>query len=69
MKRNIPMELNFLQEAKNAEKATTMFEHFPWLKVRQTFCLLHIYLDYLQANTHYLTYILFSGTQSLLGTQ
>lgn len=33
MKRNIPMELNFLQEAENAEKAATMFKHFPWLKV------------------------------------
>lgn len=37
MKRNIPMELNFLQEAENAERATKMFHHFPWLKVPKVY--------------------------------
>ncbi|KAE8750039.1 hypothetical protein FOCC_FOCC003163 [Frankliniella occidentalis] len=37
MKRNIPMELNFLQEAENAEKASKMFHHFPWLKVPKVY--------------------------------
>lgn len=37
MKRNIPMELNFLQEAENAEKAAAMFKHFPWLKVPKVY--------------------------------
>lgn len=32
-KRNIPIELDFLQEGHNAEKVGKMFGHLPWLKV------------------------------------
>ncbi|KAJ9587302.1 hypothetical protein L9F63_019178, partial [Diploptera punctata] len=32
-KRNIPIELDFLQEGHNAEKVGKMFSHLPWLKV------------------------------------
>uniref|UniRef100_A0A1B6DRM8 Protein kinase domain-containing protein n=1 Tax=Clastoptera arizonana TaxID=38151 RepID=A0A1B6DRM8_9HEMI len=32
-KRNIPIELDFLQEAKNTEKVRHMFRHFSWLKI------------------------------------
>lgn len=32
-KRNIPIELDFLQEGHNAEKVDRMFGHLPWLKV------------------------------------
>lgn len=34
-KRNIPKELNFLEEAQNIKKVTKIFEHFPWLKIPQ----------------------------------
>ncbi|KAL1455354.1 hypothetical protein WDU94_009454 [Cyamophila willieti] len=34
-KRNIPRELNFLEEAENIKKVTKIFEHFPWLKIPQ----------------------------------
>ncbi|KAI5731828.1 hypothetical protein M8J77_016716 [Diaphorina citri] len=34
-KRNIPKELNFLEEASNITKVTKMFAHFPWLKIPQ----------------------------------
>ena len=33
MKKNLPLELSFLQEGKNAEKVSNMFSHFSWLKV------------------------------------
>ena len=33
MKKNLPLELSFLQEGKNAEKVSNMFSHFDWLKV------------------------------------
>lgn len=33
MKKNLPLELNFLQEGKNAEKVSNMFTHLHWLKV------------------------------------
>jgi len=32
-KRNIPIELDFLNEGRNAEKVEKMFSHVPWLKV------------------------------------
>lgn len=32
-KHNIPVELDFKQEAKNTEKVRKMFKHFSWLKV------------------------------------
>lgn len=32
-KRNIPIELDFLHEGRNAEKVEKMFSHLPWLKV------------------------------------
>lgn len=32
-KHNIPVELDFKQEAKNTEKVRKMFKHFAWLKV------------------------------------
>ena len=33
MRKNLPLELSFLQEGKNAEKVSNMFKHFHWLKV------------------------------------
>ena len=33
MKKNLPLELNFLQEGKNAEKVSNMLTHLSWLKV------------------------------------
>ena len=33
MKKNLPLELSFLQEGKNAEKVSNMFSHYDWLKV------------------------------------
>ena len=33
MKKNLPLELCFLQEGKNAEKVSNMFSHFHWLKI------------------------------------
>lgn len=32
-KKNIPIELNFEQEGKNAEKVANMFKHYEWLKI------------------------------------
>lgn len=32
-KKNIPKELNFIQEGKNAEKISKLFENYDWLKV------------------------------------
>lgn len=34
-KRNIPRELNFIEEAKNIEKVSQIFKHYPWLKIPQ----------------------------------
>ena len=33
VKRNLPMELDFENEGKNAENVSNMFYHYPWLKV------------------------------------
>ena len=33
MKKNLPLELCFLQEGKNSEKVSNMFSHFSWLKI------------------------------------
>ena len=33
MKKNLPMELSFVTEGKNAERASLELEHFTWLKV------------------------------------
>lgn len=33
MKRNLPLELDFVHEGKNAEKVSKMFARLPWLKV------------------------------------
>lgn len=33
MKKNLPKELDFTHEAKNAEKVADQFSHFPWLKI------------------------------------
>lgn len=38
------MELDFLQEAKNTEKACLMFRHFPWLKVRKTYIFMSLFI-------------------------
>ena len=32
-KKNMPVELDFLNEGRNAEKVAVMLAHFPWLKV------------------------------------
>lgn len=32
-KKNLPIELDFLQEGKNAEKVAEMFKQFKWLKI------------------------------------
>lgn len=32
-KKNLPIELDFLQEGKNAEKVADMFKQFKWLKI------------------------------------
>lgn len=32
-KKNIPIELNFEQEGKNAEKVAQMFKNYEWLKI------------------------------------
>lgn len=34
MKKNLPKELDFAYEARNAEKVAAQFSHFPWLKVK-----------------------------------
>jgi len=36
-KRNIPIELDFLHEGRNAEKVEKMFSHLPWLKVPKVY--------------------------------
>ncbi|XP_069697834.1 aarF domain-containing kinase 1 [Periplaneta americana] len=36
-KRNIPIELDFLNEGHNAEKVSKMFSHIPWLKVPRVY--------------------------------
>ncbi|KAK3886655.1 hypothetical protein Pcinc_009209 [Petrolisthes cinctipes] len=33
MKKNLPKELDFAYEARNAEKVAAQFSHFPWLKI------------------------------------
>jgi aarF domain-containing kinase len=33
MKRNLPLELDFIHEGKNAEKVSRMFARLPWLKI------------------------------------
>ena len=33
MQKNLPLELSFIQEAKNAEKVSRMLREFSWLKV------------------------------------
>lgn len=33
MQKNLPLELSFVQEAKNAEKVSRMLREFSWLKV------------------------------------
>ena len=33
MRKNLPLELSFVQEGKNAEKISVQLEHFEWLKV------------------------------------
>jgi aarF domain-containing kinase len=33
-KKNLPLELDFVHEAKNCERVAKMFNHFPFLKVR-----------------------------------
>ncbi|KAK8745741.1 hypothetical protein OTU49_000354 [Cherax quadricarinatus] len=33
MKKNLPKELNFTNEAQNAEKVASQFTHLPWLKI------------------------------------
>ncbi|KAK7086635.1 putative aarF domain-containing protein kinase 1 [Halocaridina rubra] len=33
MKKNLPKELDFTYEARNAERVTSQFTHFPWLKI------------------------------------
>ena len=35
-KKNLPRELDFSQEAQNAERVADMFKHFAWLRVRST---------------------------------
>ena len=37
MKINMPLELDFTQEARNAEKVTRIFRDFDWLKVPEIF--------------------------------
>lgn len=36
-KKNLPIELDFLNEGRNAEKVTEMFKDYKWLKVPQIF--------------------------------
>ena len=33
MRKNLPLELSFIQEGKNAEKVSNMLQHFSWLVV------------------------------------
>ena len=33
-KKNLPLELDFVHEAKNCEKVATMYQHYDYLKVR-----------------------------------
>jgi aarF domain-containing kinase len=33
MRKNLPLELSFVQEGKNAEKISNMLQHFSWLVV------------------------------------
>jgi len=33
MRKNLPLELSFIQEGKNAEKISNMLQHFPWLVI------------------------------------
>merc|ERR1712117_801301 len=33
MKKNLPLELSFTQEGRNAEKISILLEHLPWLKI------------------------------------
>lgn len=33
MKKNLPLELSFMQEGKNAEKISVLLSHFEWLKI------------------------------------
>ena len=33
MRKNLPLELSFTQEGKNAEKISALLDHFQWLKV------------------------------------
>ena len=35
MKINMPLELDFTQEARNAEKVARIFRDFDWLKVKE----------------------------------
>ena len=36
-KKNLPRELDFSQEAQNAERVADMFKHFAWLRVRSIY--------------------------------
>lgn len=36
-KRNVPLELDFIQEADNTEKVRVMFQQYKWLKVSVKF--------------------------------
>ncbi len=33
MRKNLPLELSFTQEARNAEKIASMLDYFDWLKI------------------------------------
>ena len=61
-KRNLPCELNFTMEGKNAEKTAKLMEHLPWLHVNYTFT-----FNRLEILTHDGCALFFSGTKSLLG--
>lgn len=42
MKKNLPKELDFSNEGRNAEAVAAQFSHFPWLKVQLPSLVCHL---------------------------
>jgi len=50
MKRNLPIELDFVYEAANADRVRQMFAHLPFLKV----CWVFLFGDSLKTSMRYI---------------
>ncbi|KAH8029153.1 hypothetical protein HPB51_023693 [Rhipicephalus microplus] len=51
-KRNLPLELDFINEAHNTERVRRMFSHFPWLEVSSRLGQLYSEMIFVQGYVH-----------------